>query len=373
MSGGRITVLTVWLWHTALAAQAQTGPFAPGPDQSGTTAIAASDARIIAWAVGWTNYIQGTDLDAEWTDPTQAVGPSSTNSFPEYDVVSLGNSGQLTLLFDPPLVNGPGPDFAVFGNSLWPDLFLELAFVEVSSNGEDFFRFPNTSLTAGPVDFWNAAMNPTLIDGLAGKYPVTYGVPFDLSDLPQAEALDPDHVSFVRVIDIVGDGTHLDSQGNPIYDPTPTEGSAGFDLEAVGVLNQQGPLHDWRLLHFGAAAAAPAAANHLSWTDDGIPNWLKFALDLVPTQTLTTLPVQFDIAPTASGSRFRATYTQRASLPDEALVFEVNTDLAVGEWEAWPMQVTRTDAAAEMVQIQAEAVEPLQGHQFIRIRGVPQP
>jgi hypothetical protein len=368
MKRSHISLLTLCLWHAALAAQAQTGD----PD---TAAIAASDARIVAWAVGWTNYLHGTELDADWMDPTQAVGPSSTNSLPEYDVVSLGNGGQLTLLFDPPIVNGPGPDFAVFGNSLWPDLFLELAYVEVSSNGEDFFRFPNTSLTPDPVDFWDAAMDPTLIEGLAGKYPVTYGVPFDLSDLPSGTALDPDRVPFVRLVDIVGDGTQLDSQGHPIYDPTPTEGSAGFDLEAIGVLNQHGPLHDWRLLHFGAAAAAPAAANHVSWTDDGIPNWLKFALDASPTQTLASLPAQFDLAPTATGPRFRVSYTQRADLPDDALAFEVNTHLVAGEWTPLPVQITRSDAdvPAGMVRIHAVAEAPLQAQEFIRVKGVPSP
>jgi len=35
----------------------------------------------------------------------------------------------------------------------------------------------------------------------------------------------------------VGDGSCTDSFGNVIYDPHPTEGSAGFDLDAVGVLN----------------------------------------------------------------------------------------------------------------------------------------
>ena len=44
-------------------------------------------------------------------------------------------------------------------------------------------------------------------------------------------------VTHVRLIDIVGDGTYMDSLGNPVYDPYPTSGSAGFDLDAVGVSN----------------------------------------------------------------------------------------------------------------------------------------
>ncbi len=36
----------------------------------------------------------------------------------------------------------------------------------------------------------------------------------------------------------MGDGSYLDTWGNIIYDPYPTTGSAGFDLDAIGVLNQ---------------------------------------------------------------------------------------------------------------------------------------
>ena len=56
-----------------------------------------------------------------------------------------------TVTFASPIYNGEGPDFAVFENGFDIDdeydptgvlHFLELAFVEVSSDGENFFRFP---------------------------------------------------------------------------------------------------------------------------------------------------------------------------------------------------------------------------------------
>lgn len=34
-----------------------------------------------------------------------------------------------------------------------------------------------------------------------------------------------------------GDGTYFDTSGDVIYDPYPTPGSAGFDLDAAGVIN----------------------------------------------------------------------------------------------------------------------------------------
>ena len=41
----------------------------------------------------------------------------------------------------------------------------------------------------------------------------------------------------MRIDDITGDGSCVDSAGNPIYDPYPSSESGGFDLNAVGVIN----------------------------------------------------------------------------------------------------------------------------------------
>jgi hypothetical protein len=50
--------------------------------------------------------------------------------------------------------------------------------------------------------------------------------------------LNPIDIQYVRLIDVVGDGSRLDGLGQPIYDPYATAfGSGGFDVDAVGVLN----------------------------------------------------------------------------------------------------------------------------------------
>jgi hypothetical protein len=107
---------------------------------------------------------------------------------------------------------------------------LELAYVEVSSDGNSFFRFDNDSLTPDPVAAFGA-VDPTNVDGFAGKHKRGYGTPFDLKDVGL------NHATHVRLVDIVGDGTHLDTSGDVIYDPYPTIGSAGFDMDAIGVSN----------------------------------------------------------------------------------------------------------------------------------------
>lgn len=221
------------LCTAAVAERAAAGPYAPAAGSPGSTAIAKNDPRIVAWATGWTNYLVGADCDAQWQTPAKALGPAQGTSG---DIACLGNGGQITLTFDVFISDGPGWDFAVFENG-FSDTFLELAFVEVSSNGIDFFRFPNASLTPNPVGAFGA-VDPTNIDNLAGKYRQGFGTPFDLAQLDGVSPLlDVRTVSHVKIVDIVGDGSALDSHGRPIYDPHRTVGSGGFDLEAVGVIN----------------------------------------------------------------------------------------------------------------------------------------
>lgn len=212
---------------------AHAGPYAPAADDSGSTAISMTDSRIVAWATGFQDYQPGADIDAAWKTPDKALGPAVGDSF---DIVSLGRGGRITLTFDTIVSNGPGDDFAVFENS-YSDTFLELAFVEVSSDGTNYFRFPNDSQTAIPVGGYGG-IDPTNVDGFAGKYRQGFGTPFDLSALAGVSPLlDIGAVTTIRLVDVVGNGSESDSQGDAIYDPYPTSGSAGFDLDAVGLLH----------------------------------------------------------------------------------------------------------------------------------------
>ena len=215
------------------------GPYAPAAGQIGSEAIASDSPQIVAWASEVADYSPGTDVDASFQTPGNSLGPSDplggdTNAIP--DTVSLGRGGQITLTFDNPIRDGVGNDFAVFENS-FSDTFLELAFVEVSSNGIDFTRFANDSLTVDPVDAFGS-LDPTQIDGLAGKVRGGFGVGFDLADVGLDEA------THVRLIDIIGDGNTTDTNGDRIYDPFPSTGSAGFDLDAVGVIHQTEVVRD---------------------------------------------------------------------------------------------------------------------------------
>jgi hypothetical protein len=229
------------------------GQFPPQAGIAGSTAIPAADPRFVAWATGCTVSRGYLDI----AQPSAGRALSGTDDLgtgsPDFQVVSLGDSGVAVLTFAAPIINGPGPDFAVFENGFTdpsdPEAaYLELAFVEVSSDGIHYTRFPaishiqDTVQTSGAGEFLNAR----LIHNLAGKYRSGYGTPFDLEELADTPGLDVNHITHIRLVDVVGSiGEHgsKDHEGRVINDPYPTAyaiGTGGFDLDAVGVIHQQG-------------------------------------------------------------------------------------------------------------------------------------
>lgn len=230
-----IIVLTAICLTTSIVAA---GPYPPAATMPGSTAIAKDDPNIIGWATGYSDYVVGDESSIEWQTPEKALGPAQGVINGQHDIVCLGRAGSITLAFETGIGDRPGFDFAVFENGV-NDHFLELAYVEVSSDGQHFYRLFNESLTPSSILPFGR-VDTTNITGLAGKYRQSYGTPFDLEQLRNVSPLlDVNNVRFVKIIDIVGDGSCADTSGNVIYDPYPTVGSAGFDLDAVGVLNFQ--------------------------------------------------------------------------------------------------------------------------------------
>jgi hypothetical protein len=215
--------------------------YPPRPSAPGTTAISHDDPRFVGWATGVEHYRPGPGVvGAIWMMPSQALGPAGTDST---EVVVLGEAGTITLTFNPPITNEKGFDFVVFENSFTDDSFLELAFVEVSSDGNQFVRFD--SAFRDPITpCGNCSGTADQIGGLAGTYRLGFGTPFDLdalknSPLVRSGAIDLNAISHVRIVDIVGDGKTLDSFGREIIDPLVGSPTAGFDLDAIGVLHQK--------------------------------------------------------------------------------------------------------------------------------------
>ncbi|MFT4753256.1 MAG: hypothetical protein ACI9GM_000884 [Salibacteraceae bacterium] len=223
------------------------GPFSPPADSVGTTAIYKDSSIVAAWVQSCV-INRGPQHVPNSSSPLATVGnEQSVYGAPDGDVLSLGDGGSVIIELIEPLANHPSYDFAVFENGLVDQgtggHFLELAFVEVSSDGVNFYRFPNESLTptdvqTNPFGYTNASE----IHNLAGKYSVGYGTPFDLDDMDTVVGLDVLNITHIKIIDVVGsiDPTYAsyDSYGRMVNDPFPTSfTSGGFDLDAVAIVD----------------------------------------------------------------------------------------------------------------------------------------
>ena len=224
------------------------GPFCGAVGTDGCNAIAVDDNQFVAWATnvvltrGPQNISNPNSPLASFGDETNAIGPATPNN--SMEAVSLGDGGSALVTFERPIRNGEGPDFAVFENDINGG-FLELAFVEVSSDGVHFVRFPATSLTQTETQTGSFALSdPTFINNLAGKFQIGYGTPFDLEELADSANLNIDSIVYVRIIDVVGNidpqYATYDAFGHIVNDPWPTDfASCGFDLTGVGVIHQK--------------------------------------------------------------------------------------------------------------------------------------
>jgi len=249
-------------WSLTIA-RGVAGPYPPAAGYPGSTAIAATDPTIVQWATGDTidrglvNISNSTSGYASYGGLTGSPSNNAPIGMPPQPpsmnyCVALGQGGMVTLTFRQPIIDGPGADFAVFGNGFTASgsaSWTKPAFVEVSSDGLNFFRFPSISLTSTASQVGSfGQLDPTDLYDLAGKDPAGYGTPFDLSELAGVSSLlNTNDVTHVRIVDCVGDLSvpyaSYDSMGHIINAPWPAysaAGSEGFCLAGVGVINALG-------------------------------------------------------------------------------------------------------------------------------------
>lgn len=234
-------------FYNAFVLFAQQGPFHPAANQAGTNAIHRDSVIISSWADACTVVRGPQELGVSGSPLANAGEEWMTAGKADGRVVSLGDGGYATYALSTPLQDKPGYDFAVFENGFYTPIyqgyFLELAFVEVSSNGIDFFRFPAQSLTDTTIAVGtHGIVDPTMVHNLAGKYVAMYGTPFDLAELDSIAELNIYNITHIRIVDVVGSlnpdlGTR-DAFGRLINDPFPTDfPQGGFDLDALAFLD----------------------------------------------------------------------------------------------------------------------------------------
>jgi len=247
-----MTYRYLYLVILLLQVMASNAQYAPQTPLQGNTAIPQNDSRFVDWAAtctlqrGWLNIADKSLGQPTLGSEADAIG------VPTNGVVSLGDSGVAVLTFNYNIYNGNGADFAVFENGFSnPEndsfAYLELAFVEVSSDGVNYFRFPASSAMQDTVQIDNFSYSlASRYHNLAGKYITGYGTPFDLEDLKNTPGLDINNISHVRLVDVIGsiDPAHCsrDKDNHIINEAYPSPyPSAGFDLNGVGVINSLKP------------------------------------------------------------------------------------------------------------------------------------
>jgi len=211
--------------------------------------------------------VPGTGQPTAFSSTSLATdeGPQGAGDYAgSLDVYKLGNGGTITLGFQPgqAIYNGPGDDFTVFANPFYvtdsTTDFAELSFVEVSSDGVNFVRFPNYSSTPSPVGAYGT-INAANVSGYAGVTPVladtsmnpmdpnansinpydptvSGGDSFDLSALANTPAVldglvNLNDIQYVRLVDVVS-GVSTDSNGDIIYTP-----GSSADVDSLAVIN----------------------------------------------------------------------------------------------------------------------------------------
>ncbi|MCE9608658.1 MAG: hypothetical protein K8R23_00360 [Chthoniobacter sp.] len=283
------------------------------------------------WAASVTSYAPAPGVSSAYAQPGATLGPVTGDHF---DVASLGDRsdggtpGKITLHFAHPIQNLTGADFTVFENAFFQgggaaNLFGELAYVEVSADGVNFVRFPSRSLTAAAVGQYGT-INPTNVFNLAGKhvnaFGDSWGTPFDLADVGLAS------VSYVRLVDIPGTGTYLDSTGHAIYDPLLTIVSGGADIEAVGAISRLMTFDAWQDLR-GLTGGNRGA--DVDPDGDGASNVIEYAFTRLPDQPDATAgPVQVE----SNADRLEIIFTRDERATDLTYEVQVRDNLATGSW-----------------------------------------
>ncbi|MCU0792860.1 MAG: hypothetical protein MUE42_08435 [Opitutaceae bacterium] len=382
-----IRQLSLWLAGAMFASALPLagGPYDGAAGTPGSLAVAHTDPAIAGWATGVAELVRGPAQAgapehglASFGAGEFALGPVRRETSDDvYDVVSLGDGGRVTLTFARPIADGEGWDFAVFENA-FAGGFLELAFVEVSSDGVNFFRFDAYSETPVGVQIGGfGGLDPTNVRNLAGKHAGGFGTPFDLAELAgRSPLLDLGAITHVRVVDVVGAVdpalASFDALGRVVNDPWPTPfATGGFDLDGVAVRHfapeAATGYEAWQAVHFSVAERANAAlAGEDADADaDGLPNLLEYALAGDPRDASDAV----GIAPRLrqADGRLGLAYRPAAGVTGLLWAVEWSTDLVGWDGTLAVLNAPQNDLAGEVV-VWARSTLAAAPRQFLRLR-----
>lgn len=264
------------------------------------------------FATSVVQFTPGSNANASFPAAKALGGPQGGGSSSgSVDVCVLGVGGSLTLGFASAIVDGPGADLSCFENGFGfggSGNFSEVAFVEVSSDGVNFARFPSNY--GGPPSPQSAfgTLPFGTFSGLVGGLPVFTNVVsntldprdpvvaggefFDLAELVAdplvvSGAVDLQAIQFVRIRDAVA-GVDVDTSGKFVFDNGGATGSA--DIDAVAVC------------HDATIDLAHAPICDLRFDSQGFIEWTLGDPDGFFTLALLTITCSVDFQPVSFAS-----------------------------------------------------------------------
>ena len=245
--------------ETAAAPKEEPPPSPPPPEDKTCQGFATAVVEVEISKGGGLNYKKLPDVVLGPPEPLEG-NTTGTTGGSIGGVVSLGIGGSIILdMGECEIVDGTGKDFIVFENAFFitndktpasslpqkaindpasVNVFAEPGTVSVSEDGTLFHSFPcdpNIPITTalGTISFYNglqsgcAGITPTLDKGdifIPGLENGSGGDAFDLSDIG---------INRARYVKITSAGTYK----KPADPDNPGNGSGGFDLDAIIVIN----------------------------------------------------------------------------------------------------------------------------------------
>jgi len=128
------------------------------------------------------------------------------------------------------------------------------------------------------------------------------------------------------------------------------------------------PLQVWRNTYFHNPSNVGAGANGARPAGDGVPNLIKYALGLNPTNvaTATQLPAG-GIQPDGGTNYLTLTVNRAAQPADITYIVEVTSDLTAGWVSGLPNTVTLSNTATQLI-VRDNTPQPAANTRFIRLR-----